>query len=83
MAQHSKKIVNELCNYLGYELDGCMCQELHNYVQEHPELQIYIDSVKTTVNVCKEAYKEESLPEDLKKDILSKIKKRCQTPKND
>ena len=76
MNKHSKKIIDELCNYLGYELDDCMCKELHGAVSEDRELQAYIDSVKKTIKICKEVYKEENLPESVKQDLLSKIKSR-------
>ncbi|MCB0263117.1 MAG: hypothetical protein KDE52_03530 [Calditrichaeota bacterium] len=74
MNKHSKKILDELCNYLGYDLEGCMCKELHSAVEKDEDLQEYIDSVKKTVSICKEVYKEECLPEDVKANLLDKIK---------
>ncbi len=80
MTLKSKKIVNELCNYLGYDLDDCMCKELHEAVETSPELQAYINSIKTTVKICQQVYTEEALPEDVKRELLEKIKSRRLSP---
>ena len=74
MSQHTKKIVNELCNYLGYNFESPMCKELHDHVQNCPECQSYIQSVKVTVKICKDAYKDEPAPDDVKKNLLTMIK---------
>lgn len=76
MTLKSKKIVNELCNYLGYDLDDCMCKELHDAVEKSPELQAYINSIKTTVKICQQVYTEKALPEEVKRELLNKIKSR-------
>jgi predicted anti-sigma-YlaC factor YlaD len=74
MSQHSKKVVDQLCNYLGYDFESPMCKELHEHVQNCPECQNYIKSVKLTVNMCKDAYKDVPVPEDVKKELLEKIR---------
>ena len=74
MSQHTKKIVDELCNYLGYNFESPMCKELHDHVQTCPECQTYIQSVKATVKICKDAYKDEPVPDDVKKNLLNMIK---------
>lgn len=73
MRQHTKKIINELCNYLGYDLDGPMCQELHDHVQNNPDLQDYIESVRVTVKVCKNVYEDVPTPKDVKEELLIKL----------
>ena len=74
MSSHSKKIVDELCNYLGYNFESPMCKELHQHVSNCPACQDYISSIKITVNICKDAYKDVPLPEELKKNLLEKIR---------
>jgi hypothetical protein len=74
MNKQSKKIIDELCNYLGYDLDGCMCRELHAAVETDKDLQVYIESVKKTVTICKEVYKDECLPPEVKNQLMEKIK---------
>ena len=34
--------IDELCNYLGYELDGNMCQELRDFIETCPQWKDYI-----------------------------------------
>ncbi len=72
----SKKIVDELCDYLGYDFASPMCKELHDHVQNCPECQKYIDSVKMTVKVCKNLNEETPCPENVKKNLLERIKNR-------
>ena len=74
MAHHTKKIVNELCNYLGYDLGSPMCKELHEHVQNCPECQAYIESIKSTVKICKDVYKDVPVPEEVKQNLLIKLK---------
>ncbi len=75
MTQHTKKIVNELCNYLGYDLSSPMCKELHEHVQQCPECRAYIESIKSTVKICQDVFKEEPVPEEVKQNLLLKIKR--------
>lgn len=75
MSQHTKKIVNELCNYLGYDLESPMCKELHEHVKNCPECQNYIQSIKTTVRICRDVYKEVPVPDDVKQQLLATIQK--------
>ncbi|MCK6623261.1 MAG: hypothetical protein HUU32_16330 [Calditrichaceae bacterium] len=74
MSPHTKKVVDQLCNYLGYDFESPMCKELHEHVANCPECRNYIESVKLTVNICKDTYKEEPVPEALKRDLLLRIK---------
>jgi len=67
---HSQKILDELCNYLGQDLDSPMCKELQSHVKDCPECLEYINSVKVTVNILKENYKSKPLPEELKINLL-------------
>lgn len=74
MSPHTKKIVDELCNYLGYDFQSPMCKELHEHVKHCPECQQYIDSVKMTVKICQDVYPPEPVPEAVKQELLKKIK---------
>lgn len=74
MSQHSKKVVDQLCNYLGYDFESPMCKELHEHVANCPECHNYIKSVRVTVNVCKKVYKDVPVPDDLKQSLLQKIR---------
>ncbi len=76
MSPHTQKIIDELCNYLGYDCESPMCKELHEHVLECEECQQYIDSIKMTVKICKKtlAQNQTPVPDDIKKALLSKIK---------
>ena len=80
MSQHSKKIVNELCNYLGYNLDSSMCRELHDHINECEECRRYIDSVRDTVKVCQKAHEDTRVPTAVKQALLAKIKAKRSDP---
>ncbi len=73
---HSRRIVNELCNYLGQDLDSPMCRELQAHVESCPECMEYINSVKLTVTVFRENYKPQPLPEEIKLNLLKIIQNR-------
>ncbi len=73
MHHHTKKIIGELCNYMGYDLDSSMCKELEEHVKQCPECREYIKSIKLTVNLCKDAYKEEPVPDEVKDNLLKKL----------
>lgn len=85
MNRHAKKIVDELCDYLGYNFGSPMCKELHKHVEECDECQEYIESVKLTVKICQDCNESEPVPQDVKKMLLEKLKKKMHEagPKND
>ncbi len=76
MPAHKKKIIDELCNYLGHDLDDCGCQELREHIENCPNCLEYIESIRTTVSICKEAYKEEPVPDNCKKSLLRMLEEK-------
>lgn len=76
MSDHAKRIVDELCDYLGYDFDSPMCRELHEHVANCPECREYIESVKTTVKVCQNVFQSQPVPEDVKRTLLEKLRKK-------
>ncbi|MEL6822613.1 MAG: hypothetical protein AAFP70_12685 [Calditrichota bacterium] len=69
--------IDELCNYLGYELDGNMCQELRDFIETCPQWKDYISSVESTVHICKKLHTQKPIPDQVKSDLLAKIKNVC------
>ncbi|MGH1365905.1 MAG: hypothetical protein ACRBF0_20270 [Calditrichia bacterium] len=69
--------IDELCNYLGYELDGNMCQELRDFIETCPEWRDYISSVESTVKICKKLHEQAPVPDQVKSELLQKIKRVC------
>ena len=74
MKNHSSKLVGELCNYLGEDLENPMCQELLTHVKDCPDCRNYIESVKLTISICKESARTEPVPEDIKQNLLKNLK---------
>jgi hypothetical protein len=70
----NKKILKELCNYLGEDLDTPMCQELLKHVHDFPECQFYIDTVKMTVNLFRETHSSQPVPSEVKKELFRILK---------
>jgi hypothetical protein len=73
MNHHGKKIIDELCNYLGQDIDHPMCKELMLHVQECPECKMYLDTVKMTVSLYKQTYDSQPVPGHVKDELLKKL----------
>jgi len=74
MKKHEKKVLDELCDYLGEDLDHPMCQELIQHVQECPECKFYLDTIKLTVNIFRETHPSSPVPKDVKENLLKTLK---------
>ena len=74
MKKHKKQIVHKICNYLGQDLDHPMCKELMQHLEECPDCQFYLDTVKMTVSLCRETHKSEPVPEEVKEQIFKSLK---------
>ncbi|GAB4170924.1 MAG: hypothetical protein Kow00108_05190 [Calditrichia bacterium] len=74
--KHDHKIMDELCNYLGEDLDSPMCMELKEHVDNCQICQDYIKSMKGTVMILKKMQEEKKVPETLVNNILQKIKEK-------
>ncbi len=70
MKDHTKKIIIELCSYLGEDLDQPMCMELWEHVQKCPQCQEYIHSVKTTIEIIRDIHEPRKAPAEVKERIL-------------
>lgn len=71
---HGKKIINELCNYLGQDLDHPMCKELIQHVSDCPECKFYLDTVKMTVNIFRDTHISEPVPDQVKEKLYKSLK---------
>ncbi len=74
MKPHAKKIINELCNYLGQDLNQPMCKELWEHVQNCPECQTYLSTIKLTVEIIRDANAPQNAPEAVKENIFKILK---------
>ncbi len=73
MKHHTKKIIDELCNYLGQDLNHPMCKELLQHVQECPECRIYIDTIKMTVSLYRQKHESKPVPEKVTEQLFKKL----------
>ncbi len=74
MKKHSKRIINELCNYLGQDLNHPMCKELLRHVEECPDCRIYLDTIKMTVNLYRKTHQNQPVPDNVKESLFKSLK---------
>ncbi len=73
MKHHTKKIIDELCNYLGQDLNHPMCKELLQHVQECPDCRIYIDTIKMTVSLYRQKSENQPVPQKVTAQLFKKL----------
>jgi len=71
----SKKIYEEMCEYLGEDLDHPMCKALKDHVDQCPDCKNYIESIKKAVILFKDASQEKEVPREKLNLLMEKIKK--------
>lgn len=74
MKPHSKRIIKELCNYLGQDLDHPMCKELIQHVEECPECRMYLDTIKMTISLYRQTYESQPVPDRVKEELIKTLK---------
>ncbi|MFZ0390245.1 MAG: hypothetical protein WAN36_07270 [Calditrichia bacterium] len=74
MRKHGKKIIDELCGYLGQDLNHPMCRELLLHVEECPECRIYLDTVKMTVSLYRDCNESHPVPVAVKTQLFKRLK---------
>jgi len=62
MREKCKKDFKRLSEYLDGELDEVACREIEQHFQECPECRACVESMKKTIQLCREASAEE-IPE--------------------
>ena len=61
-----KKMVEQICDFMGENIDSPACQEVADHLKMCPTCKVYFDTVKKTVTICQETEKEEKLSQDIK-----------------
>ena len=59
MKEDCKKDFERLSEYLDGELDDAVCLEIEQHFRHCPECRECVDSMKKTIQLCKEAAREE------------------------
>ncbi len=71
----TKELYEELCEYLGQDIEHPMCQELREHVENCPECRQYLKSIKESVILIRKISGEEKdIPKIEIADIMTKIK---------
>ncbi|MCK5032275.1 MAG: hypothetical protein KAS18_01545 [Calditrichia bacterium] len=75
-----KKIVEQICDFMGEDIDSPACQEVADHLKMCPTCKVYFDTVKKTVTLCRDMEDEKKMPEDVQSRLfkvlnLDEIKK--------
>ena len=70
MGKRCLDYIKELNDYLDGEIDPSLCQEIEKHIGTCENCRIMVDSLKQTVNLCREG-KEEKLPVELENKLNS------------
>jgi len=68
-----KKYFERISEYLDGELDDEVCHELEAHLKECPDCRECLDSLKKTIQLCKEAVKEE-IPSDIHERLRTNLR---------
>jgi anti-sigma factor (TIGR02949 family) len=73
MKEDCKKYFERISEYLDGELDNEICDEIETHLKECPECRECLDSLKKTIQLCKEAGKE-AIPSDIRERLRSNLR---------
>ncbi|HQU71215.1 MAG: hypothetical protein KDI06_14850 [Calditrichaeota bacterium] len=71
--RHARELIDELCDYLGYDIGSPMCKELHQHINSCKDCQDYIETVNVTVKICQDSNPEKPCPDDIKNKLLASL----------
>jgi predicted anti-sigma-YlaC factor YlaD len=60
-----KKMVEQICDFMGEDIDSPACQEVADHLKMCPTCKVYFDTVKKTVTLCRDMENDKKLPEDV------------------
>ena len=73
MKEDCKKHFEKISEYLDGELDDRICKEIEEHLQDCPECQDCLDSLKRSIQLCKEVRNEE-MPADIRERLRSSLR---------
>lgn len=77
MKEDCKKYFERISEYLDGELDDDICHEIEAHLEECPDCRACLDSLKKTIQLCKEAVKEE-IPPDIRERLRKNLRQLIQ-----
>lgn len=69
------KRIQEIADYIDGELDSEVCEKLEKHLDECENCRLMVDSMKQTVQLCRDGHCED-LPEDIAEKLNESIRKR-------
>jgi mycothiol system anti-sigma-R factor len=73
MTAQCKKYFQKISEYLDGELDKEICQKIRQHLQGCPECRRCLDSLRKTIDLCKEAGREK-IPSDAQERLRSTLR---------
>jgi len=73
MKKYCKKDYERLSEYLDGELDDDLCREIEEHFCQCPECRKCVDSMRKTIQLCKEVAIEE-IPVDVRERLKSRLR---------
>ena len=60
-----KKMVEQICDFMGEDIDSPACQEVVDHLKLCPTCKVYFDTVKKTVTLCRDMDNDTTIPEEV------------------
>jgi anti-sigma factor RsiW len=73
MSEECRKYFDRISEYLDGELEQDICHEIDAHLRECPECRRCVESLKKTVELCREGAREE-IPQDAKERLKSALR---------
>ena len=73
MSEECRKYFDRISEYLDGELEDEICKEIDAHMEKCPECRRCIESLKKTVELCRETAKEE-IPQDVRERLKSTLR---------
>ena len=65
-----KKMVEQICDFMGEDIDSQACQEVADHLKMCPACKVYFDTVKKTVTLCRDIDDDKKIPDDVNKRLF-------------
>ncbi|TFG94905.1 MAG: hypothetical protein E4H13_14170 [Calditrichales bacterium] len=69
-SKNHKDVYKQICDFMGEDLDAPICKEVAEHLEECPNCKVYLDTVRKTVILCRDAEKEQQMPNDVKERLF-------------
>jgi predicted anti-sigma-YlaC factor YlaD len=67
---HPEEVIKKVCDQMGENLDAPFCKEVTDHLKECPNCQIYFDTVKKTIVLCREMDEQRIIPPEVRQRLM-------------